>query len=393
MSIKCDLCGAHYSENEERCPECGAKNPNFKRIVVDKPKTINELKAWYVSKNLPPYETTRFFIGINYTKPRAFGIYEDGEKFVVYKNKNDGSRVIRYEGIDEEYAVNELYLRLKQEIKNQKSHQKRRLSLKKTTFITLTAVFSTIALIVVLIIYLESGVSERRVETAIKPYTSQYYYDDGSIFYCDYGDSYNSFTWWKYNEDLDDYVVYLTTKVWDKEHPIIYFPINVDNNDCHTYSINGIYDMLYPDGHNLLDFYDKYNIYNSHNYIDAGHHFEPAGERYYTVGDKQYYYLPNRYSRHGQNYSGWYAYEDYYWAFYCNYDDRDMLGDELWYDSDKYYTSYNYENTGLEEQGIAPFEDSLYYQDFLEARESWSNEYEERESDSFWSFFDSDSDW
>ena len=40
--------------------------------------------------------------------------------YVVYKNKDTGIRAIRYKGKDEAFAVNELYLRLKKEILNQK---------------------------------------------------------------------------------------------------------------------------------------------------------------------------------------------------------------------------------------------------------------------------------
>ena len=62
-----------------------------------------------------PLEKMRFFIGINELSPRAFGIYREGDRFIVYKNKSDGSRAVRYEGPDEAYAVNELYLKLLEE--------------------------------------------------------------------------------------------------------------------------------------------------------------------------------------------------------------------------------------------------------------------------------------
>ena len=83
-------------------------------------KTIEELKQWYVDHNLPDENITRFFIGKNYTEKRAFGIYKDEQtgNVVVYKNKDDGTRAIRYEGKDEAYGVNELYIRLKEEIIN-----------------------------------------------------------------------------------------------------------------------------------------------------------------------------------------------------------------------------------------------------------------------------------
>ncbi len=109
-------------DTEDKCPNCGAPNVNVKRTVDHTPKTIDELKVWYEARNLPPYETTRFFIGIDYKEPKAFGIYQDGSEFVVYKNKGDGSRAVRYRGTDEAYAVNEIYLKLKSEILNQKAN-------------------------------------------------------------------------------------------------------------------------------------------------------------------------------------------------------------------------------------------------------------------------------
>ena len=123
MNIKCDYCGGMFDETLEKCPSCGAANSKVKRSTVDQPTTIEELKDWYQSKGLPPYETTRFFIGENYKGARAFGIYKDEHtgKCVVYKNKDTGQRAVRYEGTDEAYAVNELFMRIKQEILQQKA--------------------------------------------------------------------------------------------------------------------------------------------------------------------------------------------------------------------------------------------------------------------------------
>ena len=73
-----------------------------------------ELQEWFKANGYDYYKT-RFFIGINYRDPKAFGIYQnDAGDFVVYKNKADGTRVIRYQGDDQAFAVHELYQRFQQ---------------------------------------------------------------------------------------------------------------------------------------------------------------------------------------------------------------------------------------------------------------------------------------
>jgi len=86
-----------------------------------KPQTIDELKRFCAEKNMP-LERMRFFIGEDYPGARAFGIYEaeDGD-YVVYKNKTNGERAVRYKGPNEAYAVNELYEKLKAETEQRRS--------------------------------------------------------------------------------------------------------------------------------------------------------------------------------------------------------------------------------------------------------------------------------
>lgn len=122
MKITCNFCGTAFNDTQELCPHCGAPNAGIVRTANEQPITIEQLKKWYEDRGLPPAETTRFFIGVDYKQPRAFGIYKDENTGVctVYKNKDNGERAIRYEGTDEAYAVNELYQRLKQEIIQQK---------------------------------------------------------------------------------------------------------------------------------------------------------------------------------------------------------------------------------------------------------------------------------
>ncbi len=114
---ECPYCGATVQSNERKCPACGAVNEGY--IVEGKktiflPKTIKELKE-YCAQHGMPLQKMRFFIGENYLQPRAFGIYKDGDFYVVYKNKSNGERAIRYLGEDEEYAVNELFVKLMDE--------------------------------------------------------------------------------------------------------------------------------------------------------------------------------------------------------------------------------------------------------------------------------------
>ena len=124
MKIKCEYCENFFDDTLEQCPHCGAPNKNVRRSTADQPVTVEELQEWYTKQGLPPAEVTRFFIGEDYKDPKAFGIYKDANtgNFVVYKNKADGSRAVRYEGTDEAFAVNEIFMRLKQEILEQKAH-------------------------------------------------------------------------------------------------------------------------------------------------------------------------------------------------------------------------------------------------------------------------------
>lgn len=122
MKIKCDFCDGMYEDTEQFCPGCGAVNPNMKNEANQGsganqvPQTIEELKAFCESKNLP-LNDMRFFLGIDFKEPRAFGIFKDTDgNYVVYKNKADGTRAERYRGSDEAFAVKEIYDKMKSEV-------------------------------------------------------------------------------------------------------------------------------------------------------------------------------------------------------------------------------------------------------------------------------------
>ena len=104
MKIKCEYCEQMIEDTDPQCPYCGAVNNNVNRGASQVPTTIDELKSFCTAHNMP-LEKMRFFIGEDYKGARAFGIFKDGSgDFVVYKNKDNGQRAVRYKGKDEAYA-------------------------------------------------------------------------------------------------------------------------------------------------------------------------------------------------------------------------------------------------------------------------------------------------
>lgn len=89
----------------------------------DVPSTIEELRAYCQRHNLPLADM-RVFLGEDYRGAKAFGIYRDQGtgNIIVYKNKADGTRAVRYEGPDEAFGVRELYEKIKERVALQKRH-------------------------------------------------------------------------------------------------------------------------------------------------------------------------------------------------------------------------------------------------------------------------------
>ena len=125
MANRCEYCGLYLKSDDKVCPNCGAPVPAVSPAPAERepesyrrgiPRTIEELQAFCRAKNMPLGQM-RFFIGQDYPAPRAFGIYRDADgDFVVYKNKSDGTRTIRYKGPNEDLAVREIYRKLQDEI-------------------------------------------------------------------------------------------------------------------------------------------------------------------------------------------------------------------------------------------------------------------------------------
>lgn len=118
---KCEYCGSTITSNDSKCPNCAASNPLYvidtQKIVTD-PKTIEELQEYCAERGMP-LQRMRFFIGVDFKEPKAFGIYKDEKGVVtVYKNKADGTRAVRYQGTDEARGVAEIFLKLLDECHN-----------------------------------------------------------------------------------------------------------------------------------------------------------------------------------------------------------------------------------------------------------------------------------
>lgn len=134
MVYFCDKCGASLAPGSLYCASCGARVPQSASSAaavqaapeesrrVKTPETIDELLAFCRRHELP-LAKMRFFIGLDYPGAKAYGIYRDGNDFVVYKNKADGSRAVRYRGPDEAFAVNEIFQKLKGEASGQRARK------------------------------------------------------------------------------------------------------------------------------------------------------------------------------------------------------------------------------------------------------------------------------
>lgn len=210
---RCPSCGALVLPDERFCRQCGAQLPGTADLTYEPepgmddqgppwqpgadPRTIAQLQQ-FCAYNQMPLERMRFFLGVDYRQPRAFGIYEEDGQYIVYKNKADGSRAVRYHGPDEAYAVSEIYAKLLDEChkrdiwpggKPEAVVRRQKRAKRQQTMI--------IAVIVVLAIAIAVGmfIIQRRIHA----HDGYYSFDDGGIYYLYGGD-------WYYDDPYCDWV-------------------------------------------------------------------------------------------------------------------------------------------------------------------------------------------
>lgn len=211
MKIPCEYCGQMIPETDQVCPYCGAANKKVKRTSYGVPATIEELRAYCEAHHLP-LQDMRVFIGEDYRGAKAFGIYRDETtgNFIVYKNKADGNRAIRYEGNDEAYAVNELYLKIKERVDVQRSHRRpgnpQNSAKSSITFFRSLTIQIIIATMIFSLALLFVGVAGP--DRGYYVYQDNTYYYDHSDWY-EWDDSYDEWTPVKADSELkknhDDY--------------------------------------------------------------------------------------------------------------------------------------------------------------------------------------------
>lgn len=331
MKIKCDYCGNYIEDYEEKCPSCGSVNKNMTRVADGIPKTIEELQSFCKERQLP-LEKMRFFIGEDHKGARAFGIYRDSKgDFVVYKNKADGQRAVRYEGRDEAYAVNEIYQKLKTEIlnqsekqhiskKNESAKRSRRVSSKESKKysskdrskvksgnnddkLTNAIIIGILIFIVVLLV----GSCAHAFD--VTPDAGYYKYDEED-YYNDYS------RWYEYNDESKAWIEIACPQELYDNYKDFYIAPPIDSKKTVNADIRGTYPPYSKPGNSSYEFY----------YDESDKHYH-----FYDV-DYDYYYYSDEYYKDKSSSSYYYDDDDDYYDDDDN--DYDFWDDDDWDDDD-----------------------------------------------------------
>lgn len=174
-------------------------------------KTLKDLEFWCLEKNIP-LEKARFALGEDKTEKRWFGIYQkDNGEWVVYKNKDDGTRFIRYQGDSEEEAVKILHDKIKSEIRLRKTGAASPTAKKKRKRKKITDIIGFIAFVIVvfnLLVTLVTCTYNHR-HNGYYEYNNKHFYRKNSKWY--YYDPYVEMWYPDYYSYADD-IFYETYK-------------------------------------------------------------------------------------------------------------------------------------------------------------------------------------
>ena len=169
-------------------------------MILDKKLyTLSDLETFFFEKNIPQ-EKIRFFVNENRKDRKCFGIYQDIDtgKYIVYKNKADGSRFVRYEGDDETKAVSIFFAKLKEEMSirdgKRDTYTTKTLSKKKQNKLAVIPIVS-VSLIIVAVFTMIS------LASIFSPKKGYYYQNDNWYYYSNHN-------WYSYNEYYDDWDYY-----------------------------------------------------------------------------------------------------------------------------------------------------------------------------------------
>ena len=165
-----------------------------------------------------PLEKMRFFINEDRKEPKCFGIYQEESTghWIVYKNKANGSRAVRYSGPDEAFAAQELWAKINSEIDLRRGKQaltaaEREARKKAQRRETLLIGAGVVAFLAVAGWYTyrhwndpHRGYYRHGDDLYYYQSASWYYYDDGDWYpYYDY--DVDDDTWYEEAEYTDDY--------------------------------------------------------------------------------------------------------------------------------------------------------------------------------------------
>ena len=229
-----------------------------------KPRTIDELR-WFCDDHDIPAREMRFFIGEDTIEPKAFGIFKDDDgDFVVYKNKADGSRAIRYKGSNEAYAVNELYEKMKAETEQRRAAHREspfvrssdyseygRSTPSRSSFFSNKAIILLVAIVLVIVVVAGSVINFFR--SFERTPNRGYYAFHGHKYYNDQND------WYYYDESAYEwYPAYDIDPILIENFEDYYLSRGYEDD----YGVSDFSDSEY------YDYYDDYDDYDDDYYSD-----------------------------------------------------------------------------------------------------------------------------